>query len=393
MLDQKINRRPFIYLDNAATGHKPNSVIKKMQEFYAEEYGKPNEDHELGKEATKQVEEVRKKVAKFINSRSEKNIVFTRGCTEAINLVAMAFVRLLKKGDEIILSELEHHSNIIPWQITAEQTGAVIKVIPLTPDGSVDVEVYKGLLSPRTRLVAISQSSHVLGTILPVKKIIQLAHAKAIPVLVDAAQSIPHIPVDVEEMGCDFLTFSGHKMGGPTGVGVLYGKRNWLNRLPVVEGGSDMAKKVSFKKFKPESLPTKFEAGTTAFADIIGLGTAIDFLEKFGMDKLFEIEKELLDYATPKIASIEGLEILGNAAEKQAVISLKLKKNKDVKQLEKYLNDKHNIFVRAGDMNAQPLMDVLHVKKVLRISFSYYNTKEEIDQLVIGLKEFMKKSD
>jgi len=389
MLGKKVNRKPFIYFDNAATGHKPQSVLQRLQQFYMGEYGKPKESHELGKMATESVEEARSKIANFIGAGSEKSIVFTRGCTESINIVAGGFAReILKKRDEILITALEHHANIIPWQMACAQSGAILKVVPITPSGEVEIESFENMLSNRTKIVAVSHSSHVFGTILPVKKMIALAHKKGIPVLLDGAQTVPHMPVNVEDLDCDFYTFSAHKMGGPAGVGVLYGKRKWLNQLPPFEGGSDMAKKVSFEKTEYESVPQKFEAGTMPFADIIAFGAGIDFLEELGMENLFQYEQELLAYATEELSKISGVILLGSAAEKEAVISFYMEQ-KDVKKLEKYLSDEHNIFVRAGELNAQPLMKVLGVKGLLRISFSYYNTMSEIDTFVKALKKFL----
>ena len=389
MLGKKVNRKPFIYFDNAATGHKPQSVLQRLQQFYMGEYGKPKESHELGKMATESVEEARSKIANFIGAGSEKSIVFTRGCTESINIVAGGFAReILKKRDEILITALEHHANIIPWQMACAQSGAILKVVPITPSGEVEIESFENMLSDRTKIVAVSHSSHVFGTILPVKKMIALAHKKGIPVLLDGAQTVPHMPVNVEDLDCDFYTFSAHKMGGPAGVGVLYGKRKWLNQLPPFEGGSDMAKKVSFEKTEYESVPQKFEAGTMPFADIIAFGAGIDFLEELGMENLFQYEQELLAYATEELSKISGVTLLGSAAEKEAVISFYMEQ-KDVKKLEKYLSNEHNIFVRAGELNAQPLMKVLGVKGLLRISFSYYNTMSEIDMFVKALKKFL----
>ncbi len=389
MLGKKVNRKPFIYFDNAATGHKPQSVLQRLQQFYMGEYGKPKESHELGKMATESVEEARSKIANFIGAGSEKSIVFTRGCTESINIVAGGFAReILKKRDEILITALEHHANIIPWQMACAQSGAILKVVPITPSGEVEIESFENMLSDRTKIVAVSHSSHVFGTILPVKKMIALAHKKGIPVLLDGAQTVPHMPVNVEDLDCDFYTFSAHKMGGPAGVGVLYGKRKWLNQLPPFEGGSDMAKKVSFEKTEYESVPQKFEAGTMPFADIIAFGAGIDFLEELGMENLFQYEQELLAYATEELSKISGVTLLGSAAEKEAVISFYMEQ-KDVKKLEKYLSNEHNIFVRAGELNAQPLMKVLGVKGLLRISFSYYNTMSEIDTFVKALKKFL----
>jgi cysteine desulfurase / selenocysteine lyase len=390
MLSKRINRKPFIYFDNAATGHKPQAVLESLQKFYSSEYGKPKEEHELGKKATERENQVRKKVADFIGASSEKCIVFTRGCTESINIVAGGFSKgLLKKGDEVLITALEHHANIIPWQMACVQTGAVLKVVPLVDTGEVDIKAYKAMLSDKTKIVAISHSSHVLGSILPVKQMIRWAHEKGIPVMLDGAQAAPHMPVNMQDLDCEFYTFSGHKMGGPTGVGVLYGKKKWLEQIPPFEGGSDMAKKVSFEKTEYADVPQRFEAGTMPFAEIIALEALIDFLEKINMEKMFRYEQELLHYAKEQLSQIDGVFIMGSSADQQAVISFHIGKN-DVKLLEKYLSDDHNIFVRAGELSAQPLIKLLGVKGLVRASFSYYNTKDEIDEFVKSLKDYLR---
>jgi cysteine desulfurase/selenocysteine lyase len=389
LLSKKINGKHFIYLDSAATGHKPLCVINCLQEIYLGKYGKPNEQHELSKMTTEEVAQARSKIAKFFGA-SDKEIIFTRGCTESINLVAGGFAKgLLKKGDEILISALEHHANIIPWQMACEQTGATLKVIPITPTGEIDMDDYKALLSGKTKIVAVSHTSHVLGTILPVKEIISLAHKKDIPVMLDGAQAAPHMPVDFGDLDCDFYTLSGHKMGTPTGIGILYGKKKWLNQLPPSEGGGDMAKEVSFEEYKLQDLPLRFEAGTSPFAEIIAFGALIDFLNELDMEKSAEYEQDLLNYATNQLSAIEGVTIVGTAPEKEPVLSFHMEK-KDVKKLEKYLNEEHNIFVRAGDLTAQPLMKILGVKGLLRISFCYYNTRAEVDAFVSAVKAFMK---
>ena len=389
MLGKRINLKPFIYFDNAATCHKPQVVLNSLQKFYSDEYGKPNEEHALSKEATKRIEEVRKAVAKFIGAPSEKNIVFTRGCTESINIVAGGFAKgVLKKGDEVLISSLEHHANIVPWQMACEASGATLKVVPLIETGEVDIKAFKSLLSDKTKIVAVVHASHVLGTILPVKQMIKWAHEKNIPVMLDGAQAIPHMPVNMQELDCDFYTFSAHKMGGPTGLGVLYGKKKWLEQIPSFEGGSDMAKKVTFESYEYADVPQKFEAGTMPFAEIIAFESLIDFLERANMQKMFSYEQELLHYAEKQLNEIEGLYMMGSSADKEAVISFHIGEN-DVKLLEKYLNERHNIFVRAGELSAQPLMKLLGVKGLVRVSFSFYNTKEEVDTLVKALKTYL----
>ena len=392
MLAKRINRKPYIYFDNAATAHKPKVVLESLQQFYSAEYGKPNEEHILGKEATKRIEEVRKKLADFIGAPTERNIVFTKGCTESINIVAGGFAKgVLKKGDEILITSLEHHANIVPWQMACELTGAVLKVVPLIETGEVDIKAYKNMLSEKTKIVAMVHASHVLGTILPAKQMIKWAHEKGIPVMLDGAQALPHMPVNMQELDCDFYTFSIHKMGGPTGLGGLYGKKKWLEQIPAFEGGGDMTKKVSFESYDYADVPEKFEAGTLPFAEVIALGSLIDFLEKIDMKKMFRYEQELLAYAEREINQIEGVTMMGSSADKEALISLHIGK-KDVKELEKFLNDEHNIFVRAGDLSAQPLMKLLGLKGLLRVSFSYYNSSDEVDALVKALKLYLKEN-
>jgi cysteine desulfurase/selenocysteine lyase len=391
MLSQKINRKRFIYFDNAATGHKPQTVLERLQKFYTTEYGKPKTEYELGKQASEMVEEARLKISEFISAPSEKNIVFTRGCTESINIVAAGFAKMiLKKGDEVLITALEHHANIIPWQMACAQSGAVLKIVPIIATGQIDFKAYEKMLTDRTKVVAISHSSHVLGTILPVKEMIKLAHQKKIPVMLDGAQAAPHMPVNMQDLDCEFYTFSAHKMGGPSGVGALYGKKKWLEQLPPFEGGADMAKKVSFEKTEYADIPSRFEAGTMPFADIIAFGDLVDFLREMNMQRLFEYEQDLLYYATEQLTKFDGVTIVGKAPEKEAVISLHIGKT-DVKELEKYLSEEHNIFVKAGDLNAQPLMKILGVKGLLRLSFSYYNTREEIDSFIKALDLFFKK--
>jgi cysteine desulfurase/selenocysteine lyase len=393
MINKRIDRKPFIYFDNAATGQKPKSVLQKLQDFYTGAYAKPKEDHKLGRHSSELVEEARKKIAKFIGASSEKTIVFTRGCTESINLVAQGFAKsILKKNDEVIITALEHHANIVPWQMACAESGAILKVVPLIPSGEIDLHAYGQLLTDRVKVVAVSHSSHVLGTILPVKEMIRMAHRKGIPVMLDGAQTIPHMPVNVQELDCEFYTFSAHKMGGPAGVGILYGKKKWLEQIPPALGGADMAKKVSFEKSEYADVPTKFEAGTMPFEEIIAFGELTDFLTELNMQRLFEYEQELLHYATAQLVKIEEIRMVGTAPEKEAVISFHLGPKKDVKEVEKHLSKEHNIFVRSGDLSAQPLIKLLGVKGLVRISFSFYNTKKEIDRFVAAMNAYLKRN-
>jgi len=390
MLAKKIHRKPIIYFDNAATGHKPQSVLERLKEFYTNEYGQPKESHFLGKNVSRFIEDARKKVVSFIGATSEKNIVFTRGCTESINIVAGGFAKgILGKNDEVVITAMEHHANIVPWQMACAQSGAILKVVPILSTGEVDLKAYSDILSDRTKIVAVVHSSHVLGTILPVKEMVKLAHRKNIPVMLDGAQAAPHIPVNMQDLDCDFYTFSAHKMGGPTGVGVLYGKRKWLEKIPPVEGGSDMAKKVSFGRTEYSDIPTRFEAGTMPFADIIAFTCLLEFLEELNMQRLFEYEEELLSYTTRQLMQIEGVTIYGTAPEKEAVISFDVD-SMDVSDIGKKLSDE-NIFVKAGDLSAQPLMEILGVKGLVRVSFSFYNTTTEVDVFIKALKKILEK--
>lgn len=392
MLRHTINGKQIIYLDSAATSQKPKQVMDRLYRFYLEEYAKPNESHSLSQKATEELEDARKKVASFIGARSEKEIVFSRGCTESINMVAGGFERgLLKKGDEVLITALEHHANIVPWQLACAQTGAKIRVVPVNEKGEVDLASYKSALSDKTRVVAFSHTSHALGNKLPATEMIHLAHEKGIPVMVDGAQAAPHMPVNMKALDCDFYTFSGHKMGTPSGVGVLYGKKEWLDKLPPYEGGADMAREVTFEKPTLAELPKKFEAGTMPFAEIIAFGTLIDYLNGLDMRKTEQYEQDLLSYATQQLSRVDRVLIKGTDGEKEPVLSFALD-GLDVKKLERFLNDAYNIDVRAGDLTAQPLMKILGVPGLLRASFCYYNTRDEIDTLVGATEDFIRKN-
>jgi len=392
MLSQTVNGKPLIYLDSAATSHKPKVVLDRLYQFYSEEYGKPKEANRFSKTTTEAMEETRSKMAGMIGASKPEEIIFTTGCTEGINLVANGMARtLLKKGDEILITAFEHHANIVPWHMACDLTGAVLKVVPIEKTGEFDLEKFQGMLTDKTRIVSFSHSSHVLGTILPIKQICEIAHSREIVVMIDGAQAAPHMPVNMQEYDCDFYAFSGHKMGSPTGVGVLYGKEKWLQKIAPLLGGGQMAEQVTWEKSKFASIPTKFEAGTTPFVEIIVTGTLIDYLQELDMQKTSEYEQELMKYCTEKLSRIEQLNIFGTAPEKEPVLSFNIR-NADVKKLETFLNNEYGMAVRAGHLTAQPLMKFLGVEKLLRVSFCYYNTYEEIDVLEEALKAFIKEN-
>ncbi len=385
LLDQMVNGKPLVYLDNAATMQKPHEVIDTVTEVYTKYNSNIHRGtHHLSNVCTEAFEEARIKIQKFINAGYSHEIIFTRGTTESVNLVANTFGdAFLKEGDEVIISELEHHSNIVPWQLLRERKGIELKVIPITEEGELNMEVFHSLLSDRTALVAIAHVSNALGTINPIKEIISAAHAKDIPVLIDGAQAVHHFPVDVTELDCDFYAFSGHKLYGPTGIGVLYGKEKWLNKMPPWQGGGEMIKSVTFEKTTFNELPFKFEAGTPHYAGAIGLGKAIDYLTSYQWDEIINFEKELLDYATEKLLSVDGLKIYGTAKNKSSVISFL------VDGIHPYdmgvMLDKMGIAVRTGHHCAQPVMDKFGIPGTVRASFAIYNTKEDIDKLVEGV--------
>ena len=379
ILHQMVHGKPLVYLDNAATTQKPLSVIEAISNYYKNDNANVHRGiHELSNRATYGFEEARKKVAQFIGARSERQIVFTRGTTESINLVASAWGRkFITEGDEIILSEMEHHSNLIPWQILAREVGAKLKFIPFKEDGTIDFPVFANLLSGRTKLIAITHMSNVFGTINPVKRIITMAHDRGVPVLFDAAQSVPHLPVDVEFLKCDFLVFSGHKMCGPTGIGVLYAKSQILENMNPYQGGGEMISSVWLENSTWNEIPHKFEAGTPDIAGAIGLGAAIDYLSKIGMVEITLYEQALTTYALEKMQAIEGLKIYGAAPERGGVISFNLGEIHP-HDLSHFL-DQEGIAVRAGHHCAQPVMRKLNIAATTRISLYFYNTYEEVD--------------
>lgn len=389
MFKTKVNGKPLVYFDSAATNHKPQVVIDRLIQLYTKQYGKIQENHTFSQIMTKAFEETREKTARLIGAKSAQEIVFTTGSTQGINIVANGFAKaMLKQGDEIVVSTLEHHSNIVPWQLACQLTGARIVVAPIHSNGELDIEAFEGLLTDKTRIVSVSHSSNVLGTMLPVKQICAIAHARNIPVLIDGAQTAPHMPVNMQDIDCDFYVFSAHKMGGPAGVGILYGKAQWLDNLPPQLGGEGMATEVSFEESTYSPVPKKFEAGTPAFEEIVAFGTLIDFVTELGLSKTAEYEQELMQYATQQLSKIKKVKIYGTAPGKEPVVSFLLE-GMDVKQLETYLNDNYNMAVRAGQLSAQPLMKYLGLEALLRVSLCYYNTREEINLLVEAIEAFI----
>lgn len=389
ILGEKIRNKPLVYLDNAASCQKPQAVIDAIVHTYSHEYANIHRGvHTLSVKATDKFEAAREKVKAFINAKSDKEIIFVRGATEAINLVAQSYGKSqLKAGDEIVISAMEHHANIVPWQMLCQQIGAVLKVAPINQQGELLFEEFEKLLSANTKLVAITHMSNALGSINPVEKIIAAAHAKNIPVLLDGAQAIPHMAVDVQALDCDFYVFSGHKLYGPSGTGVLYGKQALLEAMPPYQGGGDMIRQVTFEKTTYAGLPHKFEAGTPAIAEIIGLGAAIDYVSAIGMDKIAAYEAELLDYATEQAREIKGLNIIGQAEHKGGILSFTLDHihPHDIGTM----LDSLGIAVRAGHHCAMPVMDFYGVPATARASFAMYNTRQEIDVLLQGIKSLI----
>jgi cysteine desulfurase / selenocysteine lyase len=389
ILQETIRNKPLVYLDNAASCQKPNLVIDAISNCYRHDYANIHRGvHTLSVRSTDQFEKAREKVREFINAASNKEIIFVRGATEAVNLIAQTFGKAnIKAGDEIVITAMEHHSNIVPWQMLCEETGAVLKVAPMNTVGEIIYPEFEALLSTKTKLVAVVHMSNALGTINPVKQMIDAAHALNIPVLLDGAQAIPHMPVDVQGLNCDFYVFSGHKLYGPSGVGVLYGKQALLEAMPPYQGGGDMIKTVSFEKSTYAGLPHKFEAGTPAIAEVIGLGAAIDYLNGIGMAAIAEYEAELLSYATEQAQQIKGLNLIGEAKEKGAILSFTLDRihPHDIGTM----LDSLGIAIRAGHHCAMPVMEFYGVPATARASFAMYNTKAEIDVLIEGIKSLI----
>lgn len=387
ILHQQINGHPLVYLDNAATSQKPRQVIDAVSHYYQHDNANIHRGvHKLSQRSTDLYESARGKVRQFLNAHSDKEIIFTRGATEAINLVAQSFVRPgLQAGDEILISHLEHHANIVPWQILCEQTGAKLKVIPMTQTGELDLTHFEEMLTERTRILAIGQVSNALGTINPVKSMTEKARAKNIPVLIDGAQAVPHMTVDVQDLDCDFYVFSGHKMFAPTGIGALYGREALLNAMPPYQGGGDMILSVSFDKTIYNELPAKFEAGTPHIAGVIGLGAAIDYMWQVGIDNIAAQEHHLLQIATRKIEDLPGVKIIGTAAEKAAVISFMIEgvHPHDVGTI----FDQQGVAIRTGHHCAQPVMEFYDIPATARASFAFYNSEEEVDALIHAIQK------
>ncbi len=382
ILNQQVNGHSLVYLDNAASSQKPVQVIEAVDQYYRLDNANVHRGvHRLSQRATDAYEGARSKVRGFLNASSDKEIIFVRGATEAINLVAQSFVRpQLQAGDEILISYLEHHANIVPWQMVCEQTGAKLKVIPMTESGELDLSEFDALLTNKTKIMAVGQVSNALGTVNPVKQMTQKAKAKGIPVLIDGAQAVPHMQVDVQELDCDFYVFSGHKMYAPTGIGALYGKQALLEAMPPWQGGGDMILSVSFEHTEYNSLPYKFEAGTPHIAGAVGLGAAIDYMQSIGVDKLAAYEHALLELATDKLSAIEGIRIIGTAEHKASVLSFMIE---DVHPHDVgTIFDQEGVAIRAGHHCAQPVMQYYGIAATARASFAFYNTEQEIDALV-----------
>lgn len=385
-LKRKVNGKELVYFDNGATAQKPQVVIDRINHYYQEENSNIHRGvHTLSQEATAAYEEARRKVQAYINAPLEEEVIFTKGTTDGINLVANGFTRgILKKGDEVVISAMEHHSNIVPWQMACEYSGAILKVAPINDEGELLFDEFKALLSSKTKLVAITHVSNTLGTINPVKEIVEAAHVLDIPVLLDGAQSVQHMKLDMQELNCEFYAFSGHKMFGPTGIGILYGKKEWLDKLPPYQGGGDMIKTVSFEKTIYNELPHKFEAGTPNIAGGIGLGAAVDYLNELDWDTVHTHEENLLQYATEQISQIEGIRIIGTAKNKAGVISFVHEKAHHYDM--GTILDQLGVAIRTGHHCTEPLMHRCNVTGTARASFAFYNTKKEVDVFIAALK-------
>lgn len=387
MLQKQMHGKPLVYLDSAATAQKPEAMIEAVRSFYAEQYGTVHRAvYELAVHATEQYHHVRKKAAAFLNAAKHEEIIFTRGTTESINLVATSFGQaFVREGDEVLITEMEHHSNIVPWQMLCQQSGAILKVVPFDDRGVLDLSQFEKLLSHRTKIVAVTHVSNALGTINPIKEIVRMAHQKGAKVLVDGAQAAPHMPVDVQDLDADFYVFSVHKLYGPTGIGVLYGKEALLNEMPPYQGGGDMIEQVTFARTTYQGLPMKFEAGTPMIAEVIGLGVSIDYLENVGRERAHEWELELLNYLTPRMEEIPGLRIYGTSPEKGGIISFGIEgaHSLDIGTL----LDLKGIAIRTGHHCAQPVMRHFGIPGTARASFGLYTSYEDVDRFLVALKE------
>ena len=390
ILSRMVYNKPLVYLDNAATTQKPLCVLDAMREEYLNVNANVHRGvHYLSQQATDLHEEARETVRRFINAPSTSEIIFTRGTTEGLNLVAASFTEeMMKEGDEVIVSVMEHHSNIVPWQLQAAKKGIAIRVIPMDETGNLDIEEYEKMFNEHTKLVSVAHVSNVLGTVNPVKQIVKIAHDHGVPAMIDGAQSTPHFRVDVQDIDCDFFVFSGHKMYGPTGIGVLYGKEQWLDKLPPYQGGGEMIESVSFEKTTFERLPFKFEAGTPDYVATHGLATAIKYIENIGIDNISRHEQELTEYCMKRLEAIDRMRLFGTVKGKDAVVSFLVG---NIHHLDMgTLLDRLGIAVRTGHHCAQPLMDRLGIQGTVRASFALYNTKEEIDVLANGIERVAK---
>lgn len=405
ILSREVYGKPLVYLDNGATTQKPLCVLDAMREEYLNVNANVHRGvHYLSQQATDLHEAAREKVREFINARKSQEIIFTRGTTESMNLVASSFCEgFMQEGDEVVVSTMEHHSNIVPWQLQGIRRGIKLRVIPMSDEGVLDLDAFDGLLNERTKLVSVAHVSNVLGTVNPVKEIIRRAHERGIPVLVDGAQSAPHMKIDVQDLDCDFFAFSGHKMYGPTGIGVLYGKEEWLEKMPPYQGGGEMIGTVSFEKTTYAELPFKFEAGTPDYVATHGLARAIDYMHSLGIDNIYAHEQELTRYAMERMQQIPGMKIFGTAPDKDAVISFLVYQGREtpshsgegwggaIHHLDMgTLLDRLGIAVRTGHHCAEPLMHRLNIQGTVRASFALYNTKEEVDTLVVGIERVSK---
>jgi len=387
VLSQTVNGKPLVYLDNSASSQVPQLVIDRGSKYLAEEHSNIHRGvHYLSQHATTAYEAAREKIKRFINAKEPQECIFVRGTTEGINLVAFSYGRkFIGEGDEIIISQMEHHSNIIPWQQVAEEKGAKIRVIPMNERGELIIDEYENMLNERTKIVAVAHVSNSLGTVNPIKEMIATAHKFGVPVMVDAAQSVPHFPVDVQDLDADFFAFSGHKMFGPTGSGVVYGKREWLDKMPPYQTGGGMIRTVSFEKTTFAPIPEKFEAGTPAIAAGIGLGAAVDYINSVDFEAAATYEHELLEYATQRLSDIQGVKIIGTAANKASVLSFTIEgvHPHDIGTI----LDQSGIAVRAGHHCAQPVMQFFDVPATARASFAFYNTREEVDKLADAVQK------
>ena len=386
-LNVKVHDKPLVYFDNAATAQRPQSVIDAVTNYYSKTNANVHRGvHALSGDATDLFEAARESMATLLNSPSEKNLIFTRGCTEGVNLVAQTFVRSrVKAGDEIIVTEMEHHSNIVPWQLLCEQTGTILKVLPFNDDGELQIELLDDLITDKTRFMSVVHASNSLGTINPIKQIVKIAHARNVPVLVDGAQAIAHLKIDVQDLDCDFYTVSGHKMYGPTGIGILYGKMEHLEVMPPYHGGGEMISHVTFEKTVYNAVPAKFEAGTPNIAGAIGLGAAADYILQHGIENIQKADTELLNYATEKLLKVDGLRIIGTASHKVSVISFTLK-GVHPHDLGTIL-DHYGIAIRTGHHCTMPAIKHYGVPATARVSFAFYNSKTEIDYFVESLEK------